>query len=289
LFRKLLIAGAIIGAGLGVAILLGEPAGVKQALSGDGQNVTSDRTSEPLEKPATENPWKSNGVQLTPAANAYPTAAQSAGSSAPPLFDGQVATVAPAATSTLQVPGNSPPFLGTLRESSSPSNQNELPARARLRSEAPRPIGNEPRSPATIRLNPPTELGASPPPAANRDNQLSSDWVAPPALPVGFAVTANQSAAMPPGYHAPVAAVLPQPASPPPWTTSKPIDEPRMHIVVDGDSLERLANRYLDDPRRSREIYELNRELLPNPDLLPIGLELKIPDRSARTSWDREQ
>jgi hypothetical protein len=63
--------------------------------------------------------------------------------------------------------------------------------------------------------------------------------------------------------------------------------EPRTHVVVDGDSLERLANRYLSDPRRTREIYELNREVLSAPDLLPIGAELKIPDRGAIATSDR--
>ena len=61
-----------------------------------------------------------------------------------------------------------------------------------------------------------------------------------------------------------------------------------MHIVVDGDSLAKLAGRYLDDPKRSVEIYELNRELLANPDLLPIGTALKIPDRETLTSWDKQ-
>ena len=32
---------------------------------------------------------------------------------------------------------------------------------------------------------------------------------------------------------------------------------------------------------RAREIYEGNREALPNPDLLPIGKVLKIPPRAA--------
>jgi hypothetical protein len=50
-----------------------------------------------------------------------------------------------------------------------------------------------------------------------------------------------------------------------------------MHVVVDGDSLAKLAGRYLDDPRRSQEIFELNRAVLSDPELLPIGVELQIP------------
>jgi hypothetical protein len=41
----------------------------------------------------------------------------------------------------------------------------------------------------------------------------------------------------------------------------------------------------LSEPRRGRDIYELNRDKLSSPDLLPIGVELKIPDRVAATSW----
>lgn len=53
----------------------------------------------------------------------------------------------------------------------------------------------------------------------------------------------------------------------------------RTHIVVDGDSLDRLAERYLDNARLGDEIYRLNRDVLTGPDVLPIGVELKIPDR----------
>ena len=52
----------------------------------------------------------------------------------------------------------------------------------------------------------------------------------------------------------------------------------RTHVVVDGDSLKKLAERYLDDPARDGEIYRLNRDVLASPELLPIGVELRIPD-----------
>jgi hypothetical protein len=51
----------------------------------------------------------------------------------------------------------------------------------------------------------------------------------------------------------------------------------RSYIVQEGDSLERLAQRYLGDEGRAIEIFDLNREVLENPHLLPIGAELKIP------------
>jgi nucleoid-associated protein YgaU len=57
----------------------------------------------------------------------------------------------------------------------------------------------------------------------------------------------------------------------------------RIHVVHQGDSLERLAKRYLGDESRSLEIFDLNRKVLENPHLLPLGAELRIPakDRSA--------
>src|SRR5262249_32590315 len=37
------------------------------------------------------------------------------------------------------------------------------------------------------------------------------------------------------------------------------------HIIADGDTLVALAQRYLDDPQRAREIYEFNRDVLKDP------------------------
>jgi nucleoid-associated protein YgaU len=50
-----------------------------------------------------------------------------------------------------------------------------------------------------------------------------------------------------------------------------------VHIVRNGDTLEKLAQRYLGDEGRALELFDLNREQLANPHLLPIGAELRIP------------
>ena len=55
----------------------------------------------------------------------------------------------------------------------------------------------------------------------------------------------------------------------------------RTYIIQEGDSLERLAQRYLGDQGRAVEIFDQNREVLENPHILPIGTELKIPLHSA--------
>jgi nucleoid-associated protein YgaU len=59
------------------------------------------------------------------------------------------------------------------------------------------------------------------------------------------------------------------------------------HKIVDGDTLPKLAERYLGSADRAWEIYEANRELLPSPELLPIGVELTIPPWPAPTPRDR--
>jgi hypothetical protein len=51
----------------------------------------------------------------------------------------------------------------------------------------------------------------------------------------------------------------------------------RIHVVHNGDSLEKLAERYLGDATRAIELLNLNRDTLANPHLLPIGAELRIP------------
>ena len=55
----------------------------------------------------------------------------------------------------------------------------------------------------------------------------------------------------------------------------------RTHKVQDGDTLETLAQRYLGDRSRWHEIYEANREKIPQPGLLPLATRLVIPPRGA--------
>ena len=53
----------------------------------------------------------------------------------------------------------------------------------------------------------------------------------------------------------------------------------RAHKVVDGDTLAALAERYLGSSLRAGDIFEANRDVLFDPQLLPIGVELKIPPK----------
>jgi nucleoid-associated protein YgaU len=56
-----------------------------------------------------------------------------------------------------------------------------------------------------------------------------------------------------------------------------PLARPTMHTVVDGDTLAKLAQRYLGSVDRQGELFEANRQLLADPELLPIGAVLRIP------------
>ncbi len=53
----------------------------------------------------------------------------------------------------------------------------------------------------------------------------------------------------------------------------------RLHRIIDGDTLQLLAARYLGSEDRAMEIFEANRNLLSSPNVLPIGSLLKIPPR----------
>ncbi len=53
------------------------------------------------------------------------------------------------------------------------------------------------------------------------------------------------------------------------------------HKITDGDTLIRLAERYLGSGDRWRELYDYNRDVLSAPDLLPLGAELRIPPHVA--------
>jgi nucleoid-associated protein YgaU len=49
------------------------------------------------------------------------------------------------------------------------------------------------------------------------------------------------------------------------------------HRIVDGDTLPLLAERYLGSASRANEIYEANRDVLADPNILPVRTVLKIP------------
>ena len=64
------------------------------------------------------------------------------------------------------------------------------------------------------------------------------------------------------------------PAAPPPTGT---IGSGKTYVVVKGDSLSAIAKREYGDANKWRTIYEANKGLINDPDLIYPGQELKIP------------
>jgi nucleoid-associated protein YgaU len=52
----------------------------------------------------------------------------------------------------------------------------------------------------------------------------------------------------------------------------------RTYVVVSGDSLSKIAKREYGDAQKWPKIYEANRNIIKNPDLIYPGQELRIPE-----------
>ena len=51
----------------------------------------------------------------------------------------------------------------------------------------------------------------------------------------------------------------------------------KTYVVVNGDSLSKIAKREYGDASKWRRIYEANKDLIKDPDLIYPGQELKVP------------
>ena len=52
----------------------------------------------------------------------------------------------------------------------------------------------------------------------------------------------------------------------------------RIHQVVSGDTLGKIAKMYYGEAKLYMKIFEANKDILDNPDLIKVGQMLKIPD-----------
>jgi len=52
----------------------------------------------------------------------------------------------------------------------------------------------------------------------------------------------------------------------------------RTYVVVSGDSLSKIAKRQYGDAQKWPKIYEANRDIIKDPDLIYPGQELRIPE-----------
>lgn len=54
--------------------------------------------------------------------------------------------------------------------------------------------------------------------------------------------------------------------------------EPRIHVVGQGDNLGNISRKYYGEFKRWKDIAEANKEILPDPNKLKIGMKLVIPE-----------
>ena len=71
--------------------------------------------------------------------------------------------------------------------------------------------------------------------------------------------------------------------APAPQPEPEPVAEPelpteRYHIVAAGDTLGHIAQKYYGKAGAYMKIFEANRDILDNPDLIKVGQKLKIPE-----------
>lgn len=52
----------------------------------------------------------------------------------------------------------------------------------------------------------------------------------------------------------------------------------RAHVIAEGETLFTIAQRYYNDGARFIDIYKSNSDVIKNPDKLPVGATLVIPD-----------
>ena len=64
------------------------------------------------------------------------------------------------------------------------------------------------------------------------------------------------------------------PAAPQPTDT---IGSAKTYVVVEGDSLSRIAKREYGDASKWRTLYEANKDLIKDPDLIYPGQTLRVP------------
>ncbi len=66
-------------------------------------------------------------------------------------------------------------------------------------------------------------------------------------------------------------------ASPAPAVADLKTPEPRLHTVVEGDTLSKIARQYYGDSKRWPEILEANRDQLADERSMRFGIKLRIP------------
>jgi nucleoid-associated protein YgaU len=275
--KKILLAAAFVAAGYGVASLLGAP---KLQIIRRTEPLASRAPApkpDPEPRTAPPNALSDAGARLVPDLQP-PSASATVDNNLEDVLRDHFEN---RSQNEFELASVSAPHLTDGAAAASPLKTQFVP-RASLRNEAPRPIIVGPREQITLKdVSRPAVIGAS------LAHEGAPSGVAVYSAPNDVSQTLYSHDVAPSVETAPNADVDANRvtidgyvAQPPPMHNSLE-DQSRSHIVVDGDSLAKLADRYLNDSQRASEIYELNRHVLSHPDVLPIGAELAIPPRSA--------
>lgn len=172
--------------------------------------------------------------------------------------------------------------------------------------------------PAAIGLEPPTSSWHDPLVAATPDSGGGLQWDrSPPPPPAPLPAVPQEFGQAAPSFGAAYRSTLRVPppdlldaAAPPPrgpWDAPDPavpdrapvpvagvgaipqagsvdLTVPATYRVVDGDDLGTIAGRFYGHPAAASAIWAANRDSIPDPALLPIGLELRLPPPWAATA-----
>lgn len=153
----------------------------------------------------------------------------------------------------------------------------------------------QPTAPVQVAVPAPAQP-APQPTASGSSNPLGVEWVSAtpsttaPAAPNALGVTwSGTTTATPPASNgldvewatasspASSAPAQPAPAAPAPAAPAAPSASGGTVTVQSGDTLSEIAQRTLGDSGRWREIYDLNRDQLSNPNVIQAGQVLKLP------------
>ncbi len=66
--------------------------------------------------------------------------------------------------------------------------------------------------------------------------------------------------------------------APAPAPKPEPVVEERIYVVVSGDTLGAISKKYYGKASNYMKIFEANKDILDNPDLIKVGQKLRIPE-----------
>jgi nucleoid-associated protein YgaU len=67
-------------------------------------------------------------------------------------------------------------------------------------------------------------------------------------------------------------------SSPSGAAAGKASDSPRIYVVQGGDSLSKISKKFYGDANSWKRIFEANKDIVKNPDLIQPGWKLRIPE-----------